>query len=84
MIIVTLTLLIPVGSASAQGNAAFRMGERLSYTVSLERFPNVAHIETSVSSRGTISGRDVIELQGKVKTFDIVSATFPLIDEFFG
>jgi len=81
LIIVTLTLLIPVGSASAQGNAAFRMGERLSYTVSLERFPNVAHIETSVSSRGTISGRDVIELQGKVKTFDIVSATFPLIDE---
>jgi len=81
LIIVTLTLLILAGSASAQGNAAFRMGERLSYTVSLERFPNVAHIETSVSSRGTISGREVIELQGKVKTFDIVSATFPLIDE---
>jgi hypothetical protein len=68
------------GPASAQ-TPAFRVGERLSYTVSFERFPNIAYMETAVVSRGIISGREVVELQGRVKTFEFVSATISLVDE---
>lgn len=80
LIFASVVLLGAAICAWAQGGP-FRVGERLSYSVSFEKFSDVAHIETSVASRGTIGGRDVIELHGKVKTFDFVSATFSLIDE---
>jgi len=69
------------GQVAANLSTFFRPGERLSYNVSFEKFNNVAFFETYVVSTGKMAGRDVVELQARVKTFDIVSAAFTLIDE---
>jgi hypothetical protein len=59
----------------------FRVGERLTYTVSFERYANVAFVEMAVVSRGRLSDRDAVELRSKIKTFDIVNAAFYNVDE---
>src|SRR6476620_2146037 len=59
----------------------FRIGEKLTYSVSFGKFDNAAYAETSVGSRGKISGKDAVELQSKVKTLQVVSAAFVLFDE---
>ena len=62
-------------------NSPFKVGERLSYSVSFENIKDVAFLETSVVSRGKLGGKDVVEVHGKLKTFQLVSAAFSLIDE---
>lgn len=59
----------------------FRIGERITYNVSLEKFKNAAYAETYVVSRGKIGDKDVVELQSKIKTGEFVSAAFYLFDE---
>ncbi|MEP6944667.1 MAG: DUF3108 domain-containing protein [Acidobacteriota bacterium] len=59
----------------------FRVGEKLSYSVAFENVKDAAYFETSVVSRGKLGGKDVVELRGRLKTYDIVSAAFSLIDE---
>ncbi|MBP7377022.1 MAG: DUF3108 domain-containing protein [Pyrinomonadaceae bacterium] len=78
-----LVFLAAVNFGQAKGDAPtfLRIGEKLSYNVAFESFPNVAFFETAVVSRGKFSGRDAVELRGRMKTFDIVSAAFSLIDE---
>ncbi len=84
---VLVMMAVFAGSLFAQTDAAtvrnppFKVGERLSYSVSFENIKDVAFLETSVLSRGKLSGKDVIEVQGKLKTFRLVSAAFSLIDE---
>jgi hypothetical protein len=60
---------------------AFKIGERLTYAVSLDRFPNVAYAEIYVASRGRLSNQDAVEIRAKFKTLEFVSAAFYLIDE---
>lgn len=69
------------GQVVAETPTSFRVGERLSYNVSFEKFNNVAFFETFVVSRGKFGGREAVELQSRIKTFDFVSAAFSLIDE---
>ncbi|MBS1796529.1 MAG: DUF3108 domain-containing protein, partial [Acidobacteria bacterium] len=59
----------------------FRIGEKLTYTVSFARFTNVGFAELSVVSRGKLSGRDAVELHSKFKTSELVAAAFYLLDE---
>lgn len=59
----------------------FRIGERLTYNFSFERFENVAYAETYVVSRGLLGEKDAVELRSKFKTSDLLSAAFYLIDE---
>jgi len=59
----------------------FRIGEKLSYTISFGKIPNAGYAETHVVSRGKISGKDAVEIRAKVKTLDLVSAAFFLFDE---
>ncbi|HEY0427562.1 MAG TPA: DUF3108 domain-containing protein [Pyrinomonadaceae bacterium] len=59
----------------------FRIGERLTYNISFEKFKNAAYAETYVVSRGKLGERDAVELQSKIKTNDFVSAAFYLLDE---
>src|SRR5687768_17611046 len=59
----------------------FRLGEKLSYNVSFGKFANAAYAETFVASRGKLSGRDAVELRGRVKTLEMVSAAFFMVDE---
>ncbi len=62
-------------------NSAFRIGEKLSYTITYGRFSDAGHAETHVVSRGKINGKDAVELRGRIKTVDLVSAAFFLLDE---
>lgn len=70
------------GTVSAQSSPSpFRVGEKLTYTISFARISNAGYAETYVISRGKISGKDAVELRGRVKTIDLVSAAFFLLDE---
>ncbi|MBV8855653.1 MAG: DUF3108 domain-containing protein [Acidobacteria bacterium] len=79
-----LAALCLCASASGQGRtgaanapfsqAPYRIGERLTYTVSFSNFPTAAHVETQVAGRGQLHGRDGIELRGHVETIGVVSA----------
>ena len=61
--------------AAGPFNAApYRVGERLTYTVSFSNFPVAAHIELSVASRGQLYGREGVELQAHVETVGVISA----------
>ena len=60
---------------------SFRIGEHISYNVSLDKFKNVAFVETNVVSRGKIAGQDVVEIEARIKTEGFVSAAIVLIDE---
>ena len=59
----------------------FCIGERLSYNLSFGKFKNAGVAEFYVASRGKLSERDAVELQGRIKTTDFVSAAFYLLDE---
>ncbi|HLM60889.1 MAG TPA: DUF3108 domain-containing protein [Pyrinomonadaceae bacterium] len=58
----------------------FRIGERLTYSVSFEKFNNAAYAEIYAVSRGKLGERDAVELRSKIKTNELVSA-FYLVDE---
>lgn len=62
-------------------NSVFRVGERLTYNISFEKFNNAGYAELYVVSRGKLAERDAVELRSKIKTNDIVSAAFYLLDE---
>lgn len=59
----------------------FRVGERLSYNLSFGNFKDAGVAEISVVSRGKLSGKDAVEVQSRLKTTNLVSAIFYLIDE---
>ncbi len=59
----------------------FRIGERLTYNISFEKFNNAAFAEIFVVSRGKLGDKNAVELRSKIKTTDIVSAAFYLLDE---
>ena len=59
----------------------FRIGERLTYNISFEKYNNAAFAEISVISRGKLGEKDAVELHSKIKTSDFVSAAFYLLDE---
>jgi len=59
----------------------FRIGEKLTYTVSFERFKNAGYAEIYVVSRGKLNDREAVELQSKFKTNELVSAAFYTFDE---
>src|SRR5215218_9795565 len=82
-----LISLFPTFLSSAQQaqvvvaeTSGFRIGERLTYTVSLGRFPNAAYAELYCVSRGRLGEKDAIELRSKLKTLDLASAVYS-IDE---
>jgi len=58
----------------------FRIGERLTYNVSFEKFNNAAYAEIYAVSRGKLGEKDAVELRSKIKTNELASA-FYLIDE---
>jgi hypothetical protein len=59
----------------------FRIGERLTYSVSIGRFANAAYGELYCVSRGRLADKDAIELRAKFKTLDLASVAFYMIDE---
>ena len=67
--------VIPVSSS------IFRIGEKLSYNISFGKIADGGYAELYVVSRGTLSGRDVVEIRSKAVTRGLVSASFFMIDE---
>ena len=59
----------------------FRVGERLTYNISFEKFNNAAFAEIYTVSRGKIADKNAVELRSKIKTSELVSAAFYLLDE---
>ena len=68
------------GFAGAQ-ETRFRMGEKITYSVSFGKFSNAAYADMAVISSGNLSGQPVIELRSTLKTFGVVSAAFFQFDE---
>lgn len=78
--------LLPGSRTSAQtvetsSSSIFRIGEKLRYTISFGKIADAGYAETNVISRGKINGKDAVEIRGRVKTVDLVSAAFFLFDE---
>ncbi len=70
------------GQATETGEATqFKVGERITYALSTERYPNAGFANLSVVSRGRLGSRDAIELSGTFRTTDLFSATGFLADE---
>jgi hypothetical protein len=67
--------------SSTSSPTAFRVGERITYTLSLGGFRDVGYAEIHVASRGALSGRDAIELRSKFRTLNLFSAAFYEADE---
>lgn len=59
----------------------FRVGEKLSYTLTFSNLTDAGHAEFFVASRGTIGGVQAVEIRSRVKTFGLVSAAFLQVDE---
>src|SRR5437899_2963144 len=70
-----------IGAASRTAPSHFRIGEKLTYSVSFGKFDNAGYAEMYVVSRGKIAGKDAVELRSKIKTLEFVSAAFFLFDE---
>lgn len=87
-LILGTSLFYPSQNASAQNEVKiqtlsptpFRIGERLTYSVSFENINNAAYAEIYAVSRGKLGEKDAVELRSKIKTNELVSA-FYLIDE---
>jgi hypothetical protein len=59
----------------------YRIGEKLTYNVSFGQLQNVAFAELYTVSRGKLSGRDAIEVRGRLKTLELVGAQIFSVDE---
>src|SRR5688500_2370381 len=74
-----------LGQAMSGGGDAgpelFRVGERLTYNVSFERYTNVAYAEFYAESRGRLDDKDAVELKARFKTLNFVTAAFNFLDE---
>ena len=58
----------------------YRVGERLTYSVSFSNFPSAAHVELEVVSRGTHFNRDAIQLRAHVETTGVVNVALYAIN----
>lgn len=65
----------------SQNSENFRVGERLTYNISFENIDNAAFLEVSTVSKGKLDGRDSVELNSKLKSVDLLSAAFYMLDE---
>ena len=52
----------------------YRVGERLTYTVAFSHFTTAAHVQLHVTERGSLYGREGVELRAHVETIGVVSA----------
>lgn len=76
-----LAVLLIAVSTAAYAQTQFRIGERVTYSVSLDKYREAAYAEIYCVSRGALGGKDAIELRSKVKTLNLVSAAIAQIDE---
>src|SRR3954464_3440095 len=61
--------------------SGIRIGERLTYNISFQRYESVGFAEIYAVSRGKLGDIDALELRMKIKTTGLLSAAFYQIDE---
>lgn len=59
----------------------FKVGEKLTYSISYNRFQNAGYAEIHVVSRGKLNDKEAVELSGRIKTNEFVSAAYYFWDE---
>lgn len=59
----------------------FRIGERLTYNISIGVYRNAAYAELYTVSRGRLGDKDAIEMRAKFKTVNIASAALYLVEQ---
>ncbi|HEU4835313.1 MAG TPA: DUF3108 domain-containing protein [Pyrinomonadaceae bacterium] len=63
--------------------APYRVGERLTYNVSFSNFPDAAHVEVEVMSRGMHFGREAVQLRAHVETNGVINvALFAINNDY--
>ncbi|HEY0320243.1 MAG TPA: DUF3108 domain-containing protein [Pyrinomonadaceae bacterium] len=61
----------------------YRVGERLTYSVSFSNFINAAHVELFVANGGTIFDRPGLELRAHIETTEVVNvALYPVNNDY--
>jgi len=85
--ILFLALIFPLIAQEKDGQtppsflpSAYRVGERLTYNVSFSNFPDAAHVEVEVVSRGTYFGRDAIQVRAHVETNGVINVALYAIN----
>lgn len=64
-------------------SAPYRVGERLTYNVAFSNFPDAAHVEIEVVSRGMHFGREAIQLRAHVETNGVINvALFAINNDY--
>jgi hypothetical protein len=61
---------------------AFRVGEKLTYSVSFSNFPIAAHVQFYVAGRGAYFNREGYELRAHVETVEQVRAALLALDNY--
>ncbi len=63
--------------------APYRVGERLTYNVSFSNFPDAAHVEVEVMSRGMHFGREAVQLRAHAETNGVINvALFAINNDY--
>ena len=86
LVLLTCTLNAQKKSDASQSPfnpAAYRVGERLSYSISFSHFVGAAHVEIYVAGRGTFFNRDGIQLRAHAETTGVVNvAVFAINNDY--
>lgn len=70
----SVTQIVETPPTVARAQAAYRVGERLTYNVSFSNFPTAAHLTLLVANRGQLFNRNAIELNAHIETLGVVNA----------
>ena len=90
LIILSLALVFPLFAQERDGQsplafspAPYLVGERLTYNVSFSNFPDAAHVEVEVMSRGMQFGREATQLRAHVETNGVINvALFAINNDY--
>lgn len=90
LIILFLAFVFPLFAQENGGSvpvsfspAPYRVGERLTYNVAFSNFPDAAHVEVEVMSRGMHFGREAIQLRAHVETNGVINvALFAINNDY--
>jgi len=85
LLILVLASIFPLfsqenGATIPLAQTPYRVGERLTYNVSYSSFPDAAHVELEVVSRGVHFGREAIQLRGHLETTGVINVALLAIN----
>lgn len=80
-VVAVVAFLAAVAASAFQADQGWRTGERLTYNISFNNYDSAGYAEIQVVSKGTLEGREAVELSGKLRSVDLFSAAFFLWDD---